>query len=461
MNLNITNNPFYAKFSNEKTMKFCIYLVYAIFFFWRHFHLEYVGDDLIMGPGVDSYSLWENFVWHWGYNGRIVTDVFANIWYRFPSMWWWKVFDSILYIIAAMLISRIFTKNTWKHVLVVCGLILLFPFDYMMSAGYIATSANYFYPFIGALVVVRVIKYVLEDQKIPVYMYFATAISIIYTTNQDQTAIALLAGLLFYLIYCNYTKAEARLRKTTLWLFVSTLVMYIAYFLLPGHLGRMSSDSTDEMDMWFPEYADWTFGDKVFHGYTSTVANLFYNDILIFMVFAAILMILSFRQKCPIRIFIGCIPFVGVALSNFMQKGQFIYYFERSIGMPELMPIGVFAFPFILSVIMLVSIFAAIWLNVEKMENKLFLTLLLLLGAGTREMMGFTATIYLLSCYVKRIRGKRRNQTSLVYGRWYNRCITDSLLNESELSYGNDKNITIKVQRRNPLSCIWCINHCN
>lgn len=382
------------KFTNEKTIKICIYIVYAIFFFWRHFHLTYVGDDLIMGPGVDTYSLWENFVWHWGYNGRIVTDVFANIWYRFPSMMWWKVFDTGIYVVTAMLISRIFTKNNWYHVLIVCSLILLFPFNYMESAGYIATSANYLYPIVGVLVILRMITYVLENQKIPKYMYLAVAISIIYTTNQDQTAIALLVGLFIYLIYCRVTKSEKRLCNTVLGLFLSSVFMYIVYFLLPGHLGRMSGASTEEMDIWFPEYIEWNFLDKVFHGYSSTVANLFYNDVLLFTLFTALLMIISFRQKTPYKIIIGSIPFVGVALSHFMQKGQFIYYFDRSIGMPELIPIETFAFPFILSVIILVSIFAAVWLNVEKMEHKLFLTLLLVLAAGTREMMGFTATIY-------------------------------------------------------------------
>lgn len=394
MNLDTVKNNLSAKFANEKTAKICIYLVYAIFFFWRHYHLTYVGDDLIMGPGVDTYSLWENFVWHWDYNGRIVTDVFANIWYRFPSMMWWKVFDTGVYVIFAMLMTHIFTKNKWYHVLVVCMLILVFPFDYMMSAGWIATTANYLYPFVGALVLVRMIKYVLEDQKIPVSMYIAVALSIIYTTNQDQTAVALLAGLVIYLVYLRITKAEQRLQKTTLGLFLSSLAMYIAYFLLPGHLGRMSSDSTDEMDLWFPEYVDWTFGDKVFHGYTSTVANLFYNDVLVFTLFAGLLLIISLRQKNPLKIVVGCVPFLGVALSHYMDRGQFIYYFERSIGMPELMPIGVFSFPFILSIIMIICIFAAVWMNVNKLENKLLITLLLILGAGTREMMGFTATIY-------------------------------------------------------------------
>lgn len=395
MKLDSMKNTFMSpKFMNDKTSKFCIYLTYAIFFFWQHYHVGYVGDDLIMGPGVDTYTLWENFVWHWDYNGRIVTDVFANIWYRFPSMMWWKVFDTGVYVITAMLISRIFTKNTWKHVLIVCGLILLFPFNYMESAGYIATSANYLYPLVGVLVILRMFKYILEEQNVPKYMYLAVALSIIYTTNQDQTAVALLAGLVCYLIYCRITKADKRLTRNVTGVLIGSIVMYIFYFLLPGHLGRMTGESTEEMDIWFPEYIEWNFWDKVFHGYTSTVANALFNDVLLVTLFAAILLVLSLKKKEPYKIAIGAVPFIGITISHFMNKGQFIYYFPRSIGMPELMPIEIFAFPFILSVLILVCIFAAIWLNVDKLENKLMLTLLLVLAAGTREMMGFTATIY-------------------------------------------------------------------
>ena len=273
-------------------------------------------------------------------------------------------------------------------------ILLLFPFNYMESAGYIATSANYLYPFVGVLVILRLFVYILENEKTPFYMYIAVALSIIYTTNQDQTAIALLAGLVIYLIYCRITKADKRLTRNIIGVLIGSLASYIFYFLLPGHLGRMTGESTEEMDIWFPEYIDWTFGDKVFHGYTSTVANALFNDVLLVTLFAALLLIISLRQKTPYKIIVGAMPFAGIMISHFMDKGQFIYYFPRSIGMPELMPIEVFAFPFILSVVILGCLFWGIWLNVNKLENKLMLTLLLVLAAGTREMMGFTATIY-------------------------------------------------------------------
>lgn len=378
-------------FKNEKTLRYIVYAIFAFLFFCKHYDLVYVGDDLIMGPGVDTYTLWDNLVWHWDYNGRIITDVFANIWYRIPMMCW-KIFDTALYVVAAMLISRVFTKNRLHDLLIVCGLLLLFPFNYMESAGYIATSANYFYPVLGIFVITRHIKYVLENEKVPVPMYFASAISIIYFTNHDQTAVGLLGCMVCYLVYCVVTKADKRLIQHVSGLLGSSAVIYGLSFLIPGHMGR--TDTANELETWFPEYVEWNFADKVYHGYTSTVANLFYNNVLLFVLFAILLFMISLKSKSFVKIIVAAIPIGGILLCNSWGSQRFIYYFERSIGMPELLPLEVFPLAFILSIFILISIFYTIWNCVDKLEDRLMLTMLLVMAAGTREMMGFTFTIY-------------------------------------------------------------------
>lgn len=376
---------------NEKVQRFLIYALLLLIVFIRHFDLTYVGDDFIMGPGVDEYTLWDNFIWHWESNGRIITDVFANIWYRVPMMIW-KLFDTALYGFAAMLIARVFTRNRVKDLFVVNLLLLLFPFIYMESAGYIATSANYFYPMFAILIVTRHIKYVLEDEKVPLPMYIASALSIVYFTNHDQTAVGLLGCMTCYFIYCIMTKQNARIQKHVGGLFASTLFVYALSFLIPGHLGRSNSDV--ELNLWFPEYVEWSFIEKVYHGYTSTVANLFFNNVSLFILFAILLLFISFKQKKLLNILIAAIPLGGIVLCNTWGFHRFIYYFERSIGMPELIPPTIFPIPFVLSILMIAAAFYTVWNCVDKLEDKLMITTLLVMGAGTREMMGFTFTIY-------------------------------------------------------------------
>lgn len=387
MNFNLKN----LDWKSEINRKRIIYLFFAFIMFVQHYDLVYVGDDSIMGPGVDTYTLWDNFLWHWDYNGRIITDVFANVFYRMPMMIW-KVFDSALYIVMGMLISRTFTKNRVQDVLVVCGLLLLFPFFYMESAGYIATSANYFYPTLCIFVVIRHITYVLENKKVPVGMYIADAVAIIYFTNHDQTAVGFLGCIVCYFAYLIITKADKILTKHVGGLLGATGLVYGLSFLIPGHVGR--TDTANELETWFPEYVEWNFFDKVYHGYTSTVANLFFNHVLLFGLFAILLFLVSLKTKSFLKIAISAIPFAGIALCNFWGSHRFVYYFERSIGMPELLPLEVFIYPLVLSILMLAAIFYTIWTCIDKLEDKLLLTLLLVMAAGTREMMGFTFTIY-------------------------------------------------------------------
>lgn len=385
------NNSIIPKLKSEKFAKFIIYLVYTLILYERH-QVGYVSDDIYTVANVGSYSLYEYFIYLMFFNGRIATDLFANVWYRFDIVYW-RIFDTSVYVLIAMLISRIFTKNNWRHVIVVCGLVLLFPFNYMSSAGYIATSANYIYPVAAILIVLRYVTYILEDKKVPLLMYPVTLLAILYATNHDQTALVLAVGFLFYAIYCKVIKAPKRLTRNAAGLCIISTVSYILYCMIPGHIARMSGTTLNEL-RWLPEYAEWTFLDKVYHGYATTVANLFYNDVDIFTVFAILLVIVSLRQKSPIKMFVGFVPFAGIVISNFMGKNQFISYPENCYGMTELMLAKYFFVPFFLSILMLVCIFLAVWFNVEKMENKLFLTLLLVLAAGTREMMGFTPTIY-------------------------------------------------------------------
>ena len=76
----------------------------------------------------------------------------ANLFYRVP-IFIWKTFDVLVYVGIALLMSKIFTQNSQRDLLVVCAMILLFPMQYLDSAGHIASSTNYVYPVACLLVI--------------------------------------------------------------------------------------------------------------------------------------------------------------------------------------------------------------------------------------------------------------------------------------------------------------------
>lgn len=217
-------------------------------------------------------------------------------------------------------------------------------------------------------------------------------VCVIYVTNHDQTAMILLGGLLLYLLYCIYKKNKKSIIASTLKLLVFSVACYVVMFLIPGHLYRMHDAS--EMEFWFPQYASWSFSKKLYHGFSTTVANLFFSDVKIFILFALIIFLLGVSQKTWLKTIIASIPLTLIVSSRLVGTDKFVVYYEYSCGMPDLLPLTVTVMPFLISIVAVVSIFYTVYSCVDEEKNKWTILLFLFLAAGSREMMGLSATIY-------------------------------------------------------------------
>ena len=85
------------------------------------------------------------------------------------------------------------------------------------------------------------------------------------------------------------------------------------------------------------------------------------NVVLLFVLFAVLLFMISLKTKSIVKIIVAVIPIGSILLCNSWGSQRFIYYFERSIGMPELLPLEIFPLAFILSIFILISIFYKYW----------------------------------------------------------------------------------------------------
>lgn len=252
-----------------------------------------VSDDAVIAQTINSQTLLGNFMDRWQYNGRIFTDVLANLFYRMPMIVW-KLFDIAIYILIALLISKIFTEDSWTDISIVCVLILMFPGSYLGSAGYIATTTNYVYPVAGLLGVMYHVSRVRHRQRVSWWQYLITGACILYITNHDQSGMVLIGGLFLYLIYCIVLKEnKAVIVNTGVWLLFS-VACYIFMFMIPGHIYRMAS--TAEMERWFPQYADWSLLKKIYHGFSTTVANFLFSNVKLFSLIVLLLFVLALSQ---------------------------------------------------------------------------------------------------------------------------------------------------------------------
>lgn len=379
--------------SNSR-IKQIIYLTFTVIIFWMHLPMQYFNDDLFNLPNVQSSSLWDFFIDRLFYNGKIFTDVLANLFWRLPMMIW-KVFDTLVYLLIAVLITRTFSHNTWQDALVTCILIGLFPFWYMSTAGWVATTTNYLYPTACLLVVCLLVKRLYHGQLLKVHEYILAAVSILYATNQDQAAVILIGGLLLVLLYCWATKVSKQILIRIAVLLGFAVISYLFMFLLPGHINRMQS--TEEMEQWLPEYANWSVFKKVYRAYTSTVAVLMFYDVKLFDVFCILLFFVASHSGKIHQKLVGAVPFVVVLGSRLIGSERFVIIPSYTGGMPELAGLsagwkGITVV--LLTVCVVLCIFYTVFSCINCRQSKWQILLFLILGAGSRLMMGFSATLY-------------------------------------------------------------------
>ena len=381
--------------NTEKVIKIVLYIAFVGIYFYYHIPMGYQCDDAVVAPTISEYSLWERFVYLFFYNGRILTDTLANFFYRMPMIIW-KVIDSLAYALFAYLIAHIFTQKRAKDLCLVMVLMLLFPIDYMASAGYIATTTNYIYTTMAILIAIIPLKAIAEGKTVTNLQHAGAILAMVYAINHDQAAVVVLLGLLLWFCYELFAKSNKTLKQYLLIYFIIAVVIFLIMFFMPGHINRM--DSVGIGEGYPPNYLEWSFWQKLYVGYTSTVANLIFYEVDLFFVLSVLCLILLFQKKRHLVTYlIGIIPSVVAVLVKIVGRSKFVIIYDYSYWLPDLHPISDKLsswMPFVLSIVVLASIIYTVCVCVEDKEKKFLILLLFVVAAASREMMGFSATIY-------------------------------------------------------------------
>ena len=115
------------------------YVGFFILMLLVHMPWDVISDDAV---NLELELSWADyFVRQWRENGRYFTDSLAYMFLKGP-LHVWKVLDSILYLLLAKMAAYLLVKYRFMDI-VCCMMTALFPFEYMISSGYIATSAIY------------------------------------------------------------------------------------------------------------------------------------------------------------------------------------------------------------------------------------------------------------------------------------------------------------------------------
>ena len=395
------------KLDRNRPTKYITCIVYFVFWaliLFLHKNMTYISDDKWYIDNVAKDSISIISVMRKTYiqgTGKFLTDTVGVLLIYMP-LWIWKILDSCIYVAAAKMITYIIAgKDELVTVFVVCISLFLFPFNYLASAGYVMTSANYVYTIFGILLSLVPIRMAFDKGRASVITIVFGCIGSLYASNQEQSAVAIgsmFLGILLFLILCYGKQCWVKrgsVSKIVIMQFAVVLCGIAIMFFSPGHIIR-SVTKTGQFAV--PGYSDWNFFNKMYHGYTATVANVIFQPLIVYTVLCVMLFIYELSKKDIRDVLITSIPLFFSVWGWTKGYSKFIVIYDYAFGMPELRKFGDGALhllvPLAVSVIVFGCLLVAIYRLFDNHFVSMFFSYLMIMACGTRLMMGLSPTLY-------------------------------------------------------------------
>ena len=349
-------------FLKNKYVPNMLYIVFLIILLVWHFRMNTFGDDLYFKLYYDSLFLPDgsNFIyfrfmeWSW----RFIIEFVITILCRWPILW--VIGDSVLFCLLSYLIPRIvindFNKlnldNRFLYIIISIVLTVLFifcNFSAIKSAGYIATTLNYTWPFILAILHVYIFKEYFYQKKnistIKKYVLgFISVISLIFAINMEIVLISLLTAYLLFFLYKSIHGEKNNIlsnfidfiktNKILLLYLAIIIVMLIIFIKCPGNKSRFLQESA-RVDF----YSNIKLHNKLDISFTAIYCMLLTTFDLIILLFFSLLSYYSskFSNNKLIKILLFIPPvFLGIFYILNLSTGinQFLFSFILSAFSP-------------------------------------------------------------------------------------------------------------------------------
>ena len=298
-------------FKNKNLITYIPIIVFFILLLLGHTTLELFSDDIYFQSYFNSLLNFNssNFLyfrftqWSW----RVLIEGALTILCTYPILW--IIGDSILITLLAYLVPKLTIKNynelnnNDKIKYNIIGILLTIIFIYsnfsaIKSAGFIATTLNYTWPFIFGIINIYLFKeyfYEKKPIKMPKKILIATisVLSLIFAANME---IVLISIILFYLIFILYKCFNGnknflnnlwgllKSNKILILYLLILLVMFIIFIKCPGNKSRY----IQETSRW-GNYSVLKFYNKIDLSFTTLYCMLLTTkDLIVWLFFIAL-----------------------------------------------------------------------------------------------------------------------------------------------------------------------------
>ncbi len=388
------------------------YVIYGIIWFIIHTRCVKVHDDLsweiiTLQTTVRSFSdyihYYINQLMTW--SSRFFNDFVMGIISSLPMMIW-RIMDTAIIVFMTIQLDRLLNeKKNIKITLLIMCLCFIYPFNDMVSAGWIATTISYMWPMAFLLYAVRIWRDVCTGREVRKWQILLAGLFYIYALDQQQMAVVALC-LCFVMLWVQ----RKEMKPSSIVITLFTLARILLHLVWPGNILRTASETSSK----FPDFDTLSLFDKIQMGVSTTFSKVFLEGHLIFLIVGVCLAIVVFQKYKdlahrlialfpnfffllwgPVRSLVSNYASgVSGALSSTLYNWDEDYSALYGMVNPDNYFSGkVYVLLFLCglaAICMVVSVVAIFGIN----NTGILYTVILIAGFASRFMIGFTPTIY-------------------------------------------------------------------
>lgn len=432
--------------SESKRKKVGCYLLVAAFFIWAHSFTEAnFSDDAWFSTMLDQYSILGFLNWRFHtWSSRVILEGILVVLAHSDFMIW-RILDILVCLMLVWAISQILDMQDWHAPLWITLSLCLLPVGILYPAGWIATSTNYLWPLTAGMVsLVPLVRSLRGDtaqvdtsnKQLRILKKIASLLMLVVAANQEQIAAVLFGVYLCHLIGWYVVKRREMAqqmnaieyeKKPRVYPFLPELVILLASLafivLCPGNTSR----NIQEMSSWFPEYPNYSMGERLLMGMLDTVAYFGAGRAkqIILIVFVGILILVldykylkwsKVRDIEPLKALMRwgfpaifgeavllALVLLGFPVRHMIEEGRlyhpsFYYDLMANRYLPQhdqclyqnwqiALELGLYGLAFL-------AILGLLWAVADSAKEAVCMIVLTVLAMGSKAMLGFSPTVY-------------------------------------------------------------------
>ena len=386
----------------HRIIKYLPFAVFIILMLILHMTFKLSDDDVYLIQNTLKSSIWEEFgtvIYNFtSWSSRVLVNlpihIILHLDYRV-----WLFIEMFMWLTIAAGLSYIFIDNceTRKNIILV-SLILMFPFNYVTSAGWITTTMTYIWPLAAGIFALTSTRMWKDGKKFKWYHVALYALITLYGANQEEMSVFLTLCFGAFAIYTVYKKKSSAVIIMQACISVFNLCFHA---LTPGNAARAAHESA----VYFTDYNTLSLIDKLELGFSSTLYRfVFKSDYIFFFMTLFILIAVCQKQKKLIFRLMGAVPFAmymffGYFIGHILEDKNLIFIFQQRLlsrgiitednyyNLKDYIPLAILFFMGIMLIVSFYLIFG------ESFKS-IIATVMLFGGLGGRMVVAFSTTVW-------------------------------------------------------------------